>query len=327
MRLILFWVLALSMTLGGEVKKIAVVGGMWPLPSIIILLDKSASRLVYIPIAGKNAIKESVLAEFYPEILQVAAGSSENIEEILNLHPDLVFCHASNVKLCKLVQSSKIPTIPLSVNIGNYNYRLALDDWLEKVGKALGKEEEAKKLIKHNKETELEIDEALKKVHSFPRAMIIHQYNSDNAIIADGLFANYLLEHSGAKNVFSKISANKKINLEEIYSLDPEIIFITNFTPAMPEDLLNSKLWQAISAVKNKRVYKIPLGSYRWFAPAGEFAVFLKWLAKKNHPEVFGNIDIKKELRTHFQEFYQLDLSAKQIEKILHPSPKAGILK
>lgn len=326
MRLMILF-LVFTLALGGDVKRIAIVGGMWPLPSLVVLLDKSASRLVYIPVAGKNAIKESVLSEFYPEVLEVAAGSSENIEGILNLCPDLVFCHASNVKLCQLVHKSKIPTIALSVNIKNYNYRLVLADWLEKVGKVLGKEEEAKKLIKHNEDTESQILEALKGVKSFPRAMIVHQYNGDNAIIVDGLFANYLLEHSGAKNIFSQIKANKKVNLEEIYRLDPEIIFITNFTPAMPEDLLKSKLWQGINAVKNKRVYKIPLGSYRWFAPAGEMSVFLKWLATKNQPEIFGNIDIKKELQKHFKEFYQLDLSATQIEKILHPSPKAGILK
>ncbi|PAF43438.1 ABC transporter substrate-binding protein [Helicobacter sp. 11S03491-1] len=311
--------------LANEINRIVVVGGMWPLPSVITLVDNGAKKLVYIPKASINAIRESVLATFYPDILKVPYGNTQNIEEILNLKPDIVFCHASNVKLCDTIKSSGIPTIALSVNIGDYNYLLTLQDWLEKIGKVLSKEEMTNKLIKHNQEIESQIKSALKACKQIPKAMILHQYHH-NEIIVDGLFANYLLKTTGARNVFSSIKANRKVNLEEIYALNPEVIFITNFTQTMPKDLLESKLWQGIDAIKNKRVYKIPLGSYRWFAPSAEFPVFLMWLAKKNHPKIFANIDIQEQLKKHFKEFYGLKLDDAGVQKILHPSPKAGIL-
>ncbi|PAF42382.1 ABC transporter substrate-binding protein [Helicobacter sp. 11S02596-1] len=308
-----------------KIERIAVVGGMWPLPSIIVLLDSSSSRLVQIPKASKTAIKASVLADFYPEILNIHDGNTENIEEILNFKPDIALCHQANKKLCSTLNSLGIPTLTLSVNIQNYNYKLTLKNWLEILGQVLGKQALAEKLINANEKIEKQLQNQLKNIANKPKAMILHRY-SENEIVANGLFANYLLEHSGAENVFADFKTPKKVSLEEIYRRDPDIIYITNFTPAMPEDLFNSKLWADLRAIKNKRVYKIPLGTYRWFAPSAEFPVFLIWLAKHNHPELFVTWDISKDLFRHFKEFYNKELTLAQIHQILFPSPEAGKL-
>ena len=54
--------------------------------------------------------------------------------------------------------------------------------------------------------------------------------------------------------------------MEQIYSWNPEKIFITNFNDAMPEDLYNNTLesydWSNVSAVQNNEVRKMPLGMY-----------------------------------------------------------------
>ncbi|PAF48568.1 hypothetical protein BKH46_01310 [Helicobacter sp. 12S02634-8] len=314
-----------TINIQGKVDKISVVGGMWPLPSIIILLDGTPNRLIQIPKASTNALKTSVLASFYPKILTIHNGNTDNIEEILRAKPDVTFCHQANKKLCDALNTIGIPTITLSVNISNYNYKLTLKNWLEIIGKVLGKEALAQKIIDKNEATESQIHQILQSVPKRPKALILHRYEG-NEIIADGLFANYLLQASGAQNIFPSFKANRKVSLEEIYALNPEVIYITNFTQAMPQDILESKLWSGIEAVKNKRVYKIPLGTYRWFAPSAEFSVFLKWLAKHNHPKTFAGIDISKELYEHFKEFYSLQLDQSQIEQILHPSKEAGIL-
>ncbi|PAF46477.1 hypothetical protein BKH41_09025 [Helicobacter sp. 12S02232-10] len=309
-----------------KIERIAVVGGMWPLPSIIILLDSKTNRLSQIPKASLNALKESVLYDFYPEILKIHSGNTENIEEILKLNPDLAFCHQANRKLCDSLNKIGIPTITLSVNIDNYNYKLTLKNWLEIIGKVLDKENLAQKIIDKNEKVQMSIQNKLKVAKQKPKALILHRY-TENEIVADGLFANYLLEASGAQNIFPNFVGSKKVSLEEIYSLNPDIIYITNFTSAMPQDLLNSKLWEGINAIKNKHVYKIPLGTYRWFAPSAEFSIFLMWLSKHNHPEIFSSINIEKELKEHFKEFYNIDLKETQMQKILHPSRKAGILR
>lgn len=307
-------------------QRIVVSGGMWPFPPILMILDDDSKRIVLMPKATSNAIKNSLMSKFYPKSSKIANSNDQNIEEVLKFKPDVVFCHLANKKFCSAMSKTGIPTIGLPTNVDNYNYLHTLQNWLEIGGKILDKNELAGSLIKHNNEVENKIKLLLQDVKNKPKAMVLFRYGGQNEIVVVALFSNYLLETTGAINIFADIGGTKKVGLEEIYKLDPEIIYITNFSPAMPQDLYNNPSWKPVSAVKNKKVYKIPLGTYRWYAPSLEAPVFLQWLAKHNHPSIFKDIDIKAELKRHFKTFYHKDLSDSQIDEIFNPSPQAGNL-
>ena len=99
--------------------RIVIGGGMWPLPSVIIMLEKSAKSIVYMPKSSKNALKNSFLLDMFPEISRIPSGENENIEDLLSLKPDLFVCHSANIKLCQAMKQSKIPTInSVSINGG-----------------------------------------------------------------------------------------------------------------------------------------------------------------------------------------------------------------
>jgi iron complex transport system substrate-binding protein len=118
------------------------------------------------------------------------------------------------------------------------------------------------------------------------------------------------------------------VNMEQIYQWDPEIIYITNFSETMPEDLMGNKVkgqdWSRIRAIKEKKVYKIPLGIYRWYPPCTDSPLMLKWMARKNHPEKFQEMSIEKEIKTYYQKFYKYQLNEKQIKRILNPPREAA---
>lgn len=83
-------------------------------------------------------------------------------------------------------------------------------------------------------------------------------------------WGQYWCDAINAVNVGEEIEAersNASVNMEQVYSWDPDIIFISNFTKAMPEDLYNNTIgdndWSSVSADKNEQVYKMPLGAYR----------------------------------------------------------------
>ena len=114
---------------------------------------------------------------------------------------------------------------------------------------------------------------------------------------------------------------------EQIYSWNPEIIYITNFTPVQPEDFYNNTIpgqdWSQVEAVKNKQVYKIPLGIYRWFPPSGDAPLMLKWLANHNQPDLF-DYDMNNEIKSYYKDFYGYEVTDEDVEQILHPSSKAA---
>ncbi|MCX2683917.1 hypothetical protein OQH60_08610, partial [Campylobacter sp. MIT 21-1685] len=122
--------------------------------------------------------------------------------------------------------------------------------------------------------------------------------------------------------------AGKRIslNLEEIYKHNPDIIYISNFSPLSVEELLNKQEWQNLEAIKQKKVYKFPLATYKPYPPSLDLAPFLLFLAKHNHPELFANLDVKEEYKKHFKNFYGLDLNEKQLEMIFNPPKDSGKL-
>ena len=121
-------------------------------------------------------------------------------------------------------------------------------------------------------------------------------------------YSEFYLRECGAVNVAAEIDGQKGVNLEQVYEWDPEVILINNFCPYVPEDFYENKIagydWGLVSAVKNKRVYKFPLGIYRWYPPSGDTPLCILWVAQQLHPELFSDVDIAKELRDYYQKFY-----------------------
>jgi iron complex transport system substrate-binding protein len=116
--------------------------------------------------------------------------------------------------------------------------------------------------------------------------------------------------------------------MEQVYAWNPSLIFITNFTSAMPEDLaanaIGSDNWSAVDAVINGNVHKMPLGMYRSYTPGVDTPVTLLWLAKTAYPHLFEDIDIIQEAKTYYKEVFGIDLTPEQAASIFAPISDAG---
>ena len=88
----------------------------------------------------------------------------------------------------------------------------------------------------------------------------------------------------------------------------------------MPDDLYNNKIaghnWSNVSAVKNRAVYKMPLGSYRSFTPGADTPVTMKWMAQKVYPKQFSDINIEKEVKDYYGRLYGVKLTDEQVRRM-----------
>ncbi|MGX3043771.1 ABC transporter substrate-binding protein [Helicobacter sp. T3_23-1056] len=363
-----------KVTITKEPQKIA-IAGIWPLPSVMIMLDNSAKRIAYMPQASKNALLHSFMIDFYPQIAQIPTGNSENIEELLNYKPDVFICHSANKAICALMRKSGVPTLAISVAKWGYNSHKTLEGWFRLVAPLLDKESKAERILQEIKKQEGLAKQQLRaqnlslqklqnpqnpqnqqnpsakntqnssanKPHStlesnaLPKAIFIHTYASDEKLVIAGIFGKYLLDFSGGIHALDSLRS-ATTSIEEIYKLNPDIIYINNFTPLLPKQILESKRWQGIKAVQHKRVYKLPLGSYRPFAPGVDLPLLLAWLGAHNegfiesskaHLDSAKSVikeDYKAYAKWYYKEIFGLDLDETQIDKIFNPSSKAGIL-
>jgi len=312
-----------------------VVTSMVPVPSAFFVATGSCEKLVGVHPAAKSAAEVSILGVLAPEIFKAETtfikGSDLNIEELIKLKPDVVFFRGPNGEELKQLEAAGIPAVaikPMARADGNtleiYN------SWIKLIGEVMGQETRADEIINLGREAEKMVADRVKNVSEDqkPQAMVLYKHDDKKIEIAgSNFFGSYWLKTTGARDAAQEINGTKQVNMEQIYKWNPDIIYITNFTSTLPEDLLNNTItgqdWSKVKAVQNGKVYKIPLGIYRWFPPSGDSPLMLKWMAQKNQPELFKDYDITVEIKKYYAQVYKYNLSDQQVQTILNP-PREG---
>ncbi len=316
--IVLFCGVFLSFTLATQSHKVAVIG-LWPLPSLLAFW--SDAKLVYIPRTSYNVMQNSINEKYFPQYKEARIGNNENLEELLAMDVDIYICGFANLKICGGLKNAGVKVIELSTNIENHNSKKTLEHWLVELQPYFAIEAKNQKLIHSITQIEKLIEEKTKNIAK-PKVLIIHRFDKDN--ITTGYFSHYLIQSSGGENPLG-YGDFKSISVEEIYKLDPDVIYISNFTPLSPQEFMKKKEYKSLKAVKQNRVYKLPLATYRPFAPSLELGPVLLFLAKHNHPEAFKDLDMRKIFKDYFYEFYEIALEEKELDLILNPNAKTGI--
>jgi hypothetical protein len=78
---------------------------------------------------------------------------------------------------------------------------------------------------------------------------------------------------------------NTAVNVEQIVVWNPQVIFIGAFDDATPDDLMRLPALAGVDAVRERRVYKLPHGGYRWDPGSHESHLTWQWAAMLLHPE------------------------------------------
>ena len=320
-------------------KKVAILG-ILPLPSMLTVYLDSCSSIVAMEPASMTAAKNGVLSQLYPDIVNINTdimdGEDVNIESLIALDPDVVFYNANDTKDLEKLENAGLCAVAISPTKWNYDCIETYDQWMNLLNKiypdhASNREQLVQKFATNNYE---EIQNKVKNITNKQKVLFLFQYD-DNAMItsSSSFFGQWWCDAVGAENVAQDVPAdnkNAKITMEQVYAWNPDVIIITNFTQTKPEDLYNNAIgqddWSTINAVKNKRVYKMPLGTYRTYTPGVDTPMTLEWLAQAVYPEIFSDIDVKKDVKDYYQQLFDITLSDEQIEAMYTPNNAAGVV-
>lgn len=324
-----------EVTIPAEVNSI-VSGGILPYFHTWYVATNSAKEIVGMHPNSYNAAENSILSKMAPEILNAdtsfVQNGEMNVEELMKINPDVFFEIATDEKSIEQARAAGINTVAIkAIDAAAAEPLATFNSWLKLTGEIASTTERADNFIEIGTDVQNEIYEKIDslKAEEKPNALMLYQL-SEQAITVGGknFFGNQWLNATGANDVAENdVTGRKDVNMEQIYNWNPEIIYITNFTEIQPEDLYNNTIpgqdWSEVEAVKNKQVYKIPLGIYRWFPPSGDAPLMLKWLANNNQPELF-NYDMNAEIKSYYKDFYGYDVTDEEVEQILHPSSDAA---
>lgn len=319
-----------------DIQRIAVCD-IYPLPSVLAVFFDSADKIVGMPEVSMTAAKNGLLGQLYPEILDAETGyingTDINMEELAGLEPDVVFYNASSPEIGEKLTDAGFAAVGISVSKWDYDCISTLNNWIELLSRMFPDSDKAA-IVKENSNRIYElVQDRVKDIPDEERAdaFFLFQY-SDTTLLTAGQqsFGQWWADAIGVKNTSQELSTENSgaVSMEQVYAWDPDLIFMSNFNTYYPDDLYGNSVegydWSAVKAIKDKRVYKMPLGMYRSYTPGVDCPVTLLWMAKTAYPEKFEDIDVIAEAKSYYKEVFGIELSDEQARDIFEPVQSAG---
>lgn len=323
-----------------EVKKDIqriVVCDIYPLPSVLTIFFDSSEKIVGMAEPSMTAAKNSLLSELYPDLLNAKTsfidGTNVNLEELTALNPDVVFYSAGDGTLGQQLRNAGFSAIAISASKWQYNAIETLNNWIDLLSQLFPSNDKSQKVKDYSNQAYTLVQDRVKDLTDEQKSNVFFLFKySDSNISTSGnsFFGQWWADAVGAKNVGAELDTDNSanVNMEQIYKWNPDKIFITNFNKAQPDDLYNNSIgsydWSEITAVKNKNVYKMPLGMYRSYTAGVDTPITLLWLAKITYPSLFEDIDITVKVKEYYSDVFSITLTDEQAGKIFAPITAAG---
>jgi iron complex transport system substrate-binding protein len=301
-----------------------------PAAAMLIAIDGSADRLVGMQDASWSAIHDGIMGTMFPAALKVAhdVASEEfapNVESILSLKPDVVVQwgdHGSEI--ITPLENAGLTVLGLS-----YGTQADLMTWLRLFAAITGNVDRGQVMRSQINTRLRETRAAGSKVTGVPpKILYFLQYTDGLEVAGTETYNDYYISLVGATNPAGGphgVPGFASVDVEQVLAWDPDIMLLGNFDAAVPADVYGDKVWQAVSAVRTRRVYKVPLGGYRWDPPGQESPLMWRWLSEVAFPQGSGaGSDLRARIVSAYKFLYRYTPTPAQIDTILWTDVNGG---
>lgn len=276
-------------------------------------------------VAAPNGVKmDSLLQKIYPNIQSVGvpmSGGTINAESLMNLKPDLILLKGA--MYLNKGEVSKINKIGIPFLVINYTNMEEQVYALQIIGDAIGGEAQ-QKATSINDYYKGVIKMANKISQKIPKEKRYRVYHSINEITRtdgidtigyDWITCVGAIDVSAKENLLSEDS-DYFASMEQIFAWDPDIVVCNE--AGTVRYLMGEDKWAGLRAVREKRVYNIPVGATRW-GQRGSLETFfaILWLGTTIYPEYYGDVDLKKEVLSFYKNYLGLNLDDETYNLIL----------
>ncbi|MBY2921724.1 ABC transporter substrate-binding protein [Rhizobium leguminosarum] len=298
-----------------------VVSIVIPMASTVIALDGSTRKLIGMNPTAKSAVVEGILGKIFPEAKDIpsdvtAPNFVPNVEALTAANPDLVIQWGD--RGADIV--APITNAGLTTMLILYGTEELTRDYMTMAAKAIGKPERIDELVEWRDRVQKDIEAKTTAIPDDKKPNVLYLGRALSDISASGTKGNYnawSIELAGGRNASDELNGTVSVNKEQIAAWNPDVIFLNAFEAKLNVDwVYNDPILSLTNAAKSKRVYKMPLGGYRWDPPSQESPLSWMWTANLLHPQIF-KYDLRTEMKTAYKTLYNYDLADSDIDNIL----------
>jgi iron complex transport system substrate-binding protein len=292
-----------------------------PAASLLVAVDGGADHLAAMHNASWVAMRDGILGTIFPKALELphdiaTQDFTPNVESIRALNPDVVI-QWSDAQLVAPLENAGLKVIGL-VNNGTQE---DVDAWIAMFAAMLGKPERATE-IKDRSDRELaEVkDLAAGRNGPGPSILYFNRFVGGLKAAAAKTYNDFYIKLVGGSNPATGEDALPGtgmvgLDVEQVLSWDPEVILLGNFDAALPQDVYGDPVWKNIAAVRSRRVYKVPLGGYRWDPPGQESPLMWHWLSDIAFPQEQSGL--RSKITDYYRMLYNYRPTNADVDRIL----------
>ena len=229
----------------------------------IVVLTAADCEIIFALGAGDTVVGRGEYCDWPSEALakeSVKSGSETNIEQLINLSPDVVIMNTMD-QTQEQVQA--LEAAGITVVCSNANN---IDDTylsIEMLGKLTGKNKEAKLLVQNMQDTFSTVsakaaDAGKKQTVYFEVSPLEYGLWAAGA----GTFMDEIASMLGLENIFADVEGWVQISEEQVIQRDPDIIVSLAMSFPGSEDPIDEIMsrpgWQELAAVKNSMIINLP---------------------------------------------------------------------
>ncbi len=226
---------------------------------VVISLSPAITELIYAA-GGENKIKASVSYSNFPEqakkLPQVGSSNALDIEQILQLNPDLIVAWNSGNPKSQIAQ---LKLLGFKVYVSEPNNFNMIPETIKKFGKLMSTSNIAKiSAEKFNTQFNYLKNKYKSINHKNKKSTFIQIWNNPIMSINGQHLISKVISFCGGENIFSQAkSLTYSPDIESILKYNPEIIIATGMAEQSQAWLKRWQQWPYLSAVKNSQLYSV----------------------------------------------------------------------
>lgn len=266
-------------------------------------------KLVGIEAKAKTREMYKKVAKELIDLPAVGTSKEINVEECADLNPDLVIIPTRLKEFIPKFEELKIPVIAIEPE--------TLDQFKETVkliGKAVGKEEKANKLVNYYDDTISKVKELNK---NLTEKQNVYLAGSDSVLktCTSKMYQNYMFEVCGGENVTKELTDGywTTVSVEELVKKNPDVIYMVGYASYSKDDILKDERLKGVNAINNNKVYVFPSTLEAWDYPTPSSMLGILWLENNLHPDLYSKEDYIKDAKEFYKEFYDIEVSEEEL--------------
>lgn len=298
-----------------------------PAAALAVAVDGGPGHLAGMHSSSWTAMHDGIMGQLFPAALRVPHDIASpdfvpNVESIVALDPDVVVQWGDRGGgLTAPLESAGLKVVGLT-----YGTQQDLTTWITLFGTLLGRKARAAQLNAwmHGRLAQFGSPPAGKA----PSVLYFNRYLGGFKVAGRGTYNDFCAKLVGATNPATGPrgltgSGMVGVDVEQVLAWDPDVLLLGNFDAAVPADVYRDPVLRDLAAVRAKRVYKVPLGGYRWDPPSQESPLMWRWLSMIAFPDGPA-FDLRGQVVDDYRFLYGRTPTSGQLDGVLRLAANAA---